>query len=74
MVASVRELSGATSDGGGSLRPLRKAKAKAASKETKCGAGRLTGARCGLGWHALAQHGLSRQDVGDARRHAALKV
>ena len=74
MVASVRELGGATGDGGGSLRPLRKAKAKAGSKETKCGAGRLTGARCGLCWRALALHGLSRQDAVDARRHTALKV
>ena len=74
--ASARELSGATGDGGGSLRPLRKAKAKAkaGSKETKCGAGRLTGARYGLCWRALARRGLSRQDAGDARRHAALKV
>jgi len=74
MVASVRELGGATGDGGGSLRPLRKAKAKAGSKETKCGAGRLTGARCGLCWRALARRGLSRHDAGDARRHAALKA
>ena len=68
----MREFGGATGDGGGSLRPLRKA--KAGSKETKCGAGRLTGARCGLCWRALAQRGLSRQDTGDVRRHAALKV
>ena len=74
MVASVRELGGATGDGGGSLRPLWKAKAKAGSKETKCGAGRLTGARCGLCWRTLARRGLSRQDAGDARRHAALKA
>ena len=75
-VASSTELDGATGDGGGSLRPLRKAKAKAkaASKETKCGTGRLTGARCGLCWRALARRGLSRQDAGDARRHVALKV
>ena len=73
-VASACELGGATGDGGGSLRPLRKAKAKAGSKETKCGAGRLTGARCGLCWRALARRGLSRQDTGDARRHAALEV
>jgi len=71
--ASARELSGATGDGGGSLRPLRK-EAKAGSKETKCGAGRLTGARCGLCWRALARRGLSRHDAGDARRHAALKA
>ena len=73
MVASVRELGGATGDGGGSLRPLRK-EAKAGSKETKCGAGRLTGAHCDLCWRALAQRGLSRQDAGDARCHVALKV
>ena len=68
VAASARELSRATGDGGGSLRPLWKAKAKAGSKETKCGAGRLTGACCGLCWHALAQRGLSRQDASDARR------
>ena len=70
--ASSSELGGATGDGGGSLRPLRKAKAKAGSKETKCGAGRLTGARCGLCWCALARRGLSRQAARDARRHAAV--
>ena len=70
----MRELGGATGDGGGSLRPLRKVKAKAGSKEKKCGARRLMGARCGLCWRALARCGLSRQDAGDARRHAALEV
>ena len=74
MVASVHELGGATGDGGGSLRPLRKAKAKAGSKLMKCGAGRLTGAHCDLCWRALAQRGLRRQDAGDARCHVALKV
>ena len=42
------------------------------SKKWKCGAGRLTGARCGLCWRALARRGLSRQAAGDARRHAAV--
>ena len=44
------------------------------SKKWNCGAGRLTGTRCGLCWCALARHGLSRQDAGDAWRHAALEV
>ena len=70
-MASARELGGATGDGGG---PLRCMKAKEESKKWNCGARRLTGARCGLCWRALARRALSRQDAGDAQHHAALEV
>jgi len=52
--------------------PAVAAKEKEESKKWKCGAGRLTGGRCGFNWRTLAQHGLSRQAASNVRHHAAV--
>ena len=68
---SLRERGGANGDGGGPLRPLREGEEEAKKRNEALG---VTSTRWGFNWRALARRGLRGQDIGDVRRHAALKI